>query len=174
MAFRSMIGALLASAAIALSFWAVAPASATPDRLDKADADLLVAIDAANRAEIASGTLALEKSGNTELKELADAMIADHTKAGIEIKKLAVARNFKFPADAKAERDSPWPELAGVESKGFDQVFVRAAIAHHVVAEQLLKRTQMSAQDVELRELAARMLPVAQGHLQSARRLTPR
>nr|WP_246229546.1 DUF4142 domain-containing protein [Mucilaginibacter humi] len=73
--------------------------------------DAKFAVDAANggMTEIALSKLALEKATNAKVKEFANMMVMDHSKAGEELKGIATTKNITLPAEINEDSKKLWP-----------------------------------------------------------------
>src|SRR5476649_495756 len=71
--------------------------------VDKDDAKF--AVDAANggMTEIALSKLAVEKTANSKLKDFANMMVTDHSKAGDELKAIATKKSITLPDSLNAD-----------------------------------------------------------------------
>lgn len=137
-----------------------------------ADAGLLRDIAHANLAEIATGQLAVEKASDPKVKEFAQQMVDDHTKALTDVQQLAQTKAVKLPTEPDLKHKAAMTKLKTMSGASFDKSYVKAAgVGDHVATEKLLKKTQSSAQDADVKALATKMLPVVQGHLTHAREL---
>jgi putative membrane protein len=67
--------------------------------VDKEDADFAVGAANGSMMEVEMGKLAQSKATNERVKNFATMMITDHSKAGDDLKKVAVAKNITLPAD---------------------------------------------------------------------------
>jgi putative membrane protein len=137
-----------------------------------ADAGMLRDIAHANLAEIATGQLAVEKASDPKVKEFAQQMVDDHTKALTDVQQLAQTKTVKLPTEPDLKHKAAMTKLKMMSGASFDKSYVKTAgVGDHVATEKLLKKTQASAQDADVKALATKMLPVVQGHLTHAREL---
>ncbi|AKM33127.3 hypothetical protein AB870_22605 [Pandoraea faecigallinarum] len=130
-------------------------------------------VDAAGRSgmlEIQASQLALERSPNTEVKNFARQMVADHTRAGNQLQQIAARKGIRVPAAAEVN-----PELQTLTSRqghDFDVAYVATAgPAAHEQAVRLFQREADSGDDPEIKAFARSTLPTLQRHLTMARKL---
>lgn len=173
----------LASGALAqTSGAATAPATSAPaampgtsamaGKTSRADAGMLRDIAHANLAEIATGKLAVEKATDPKVKEFAQTMVDDHTKALGDVTQLAQAKDVKLPTEPDVKHKAAMAKLKLMSGTSFDKSYVKnAGVADHVATEKLLTKTKSGAGDAEVKALADKMLPVVQQHLVHAREL---
>lgn len=146
--------------------------SAMAGKTVKADAGMLRDIAHANLDEIAAGKLAVEKATDPKVKEFAQQMVDDHTKALDEVTQLAQTKDVKLPTEPDAKHKAAMVKMKMMSGASFDKSYVKSAgVGDHVATEKLLKKTQASARDADVKALATKMLPVVQGHLKHAQDL---
>jgi putative membrane protein len=182
----AIAGALCLSATIVapLSAWAqpaaTAPATmsssassnAAASALPRADAGMLRDIAHANLAEIETGKLAMDKATDPKLKEFAKMMVDDHTKALGDVQQLAQSKNVTLPTDPDVKHKAAMTKLKVMSGGMFDKSYIKnAGVGDHQSTEKLLKKTQASAKDADVKALATKMLPVVQAHLKHAQDL---
>jgi len=149
-----------------------ATSGAMPGKNMRADAGMLRDIAHANLAEIATGKLAAEKATNPKVKEFAQQMVDDHTKALDEVNQLAQTKDVKLPTEPDLKHKASMAKLKLMSGNTFDKSYVKnAGVGDHVATEKLLMKTQSTARDADVKALAGKMLPVVQGHLKHAREL---
>lgn len=130
-------------------------------------------VDSAGRAgmlEVQASQLALERSPSTDVKNFARQMVADHTKAGNELQKIAARKGIRVPA--AAEVNPELQTLTNKQGREFDVAYVAAAgPAAHQQAVRLFQQEADSGRDPELKAFARSTLPVLQRHLTMAHKL---
>ena len=185
--FRTLAacGAVSFAAAMAVSpaAWAqtgnamTSPASsaasgAMTGKANRADAGMLRDIAHANLSEIATGKLAVEKAADPKVKEFAQMMIDDHTKALGEVQQLAQSKDVKLPTEPDIKHKAAMTKLKMMSGDSFDKSYVKTAgVGDHQATDKLLKKTQATAKDADVKALAGKMLPVVQAHLKHAHEL---
>lgn len=151
---------------------ATTASSAMAGKTSRADAGLMRNIAHANLAEIATGKLAVEKATDPKVKEFAQQMVDDHTKALDEVTQLAQTKDVKLPTEPDVKHKAAMAKLKMMSGASFDKSYVKTAgVGDHVATEKLLKKTQSGARDADLKALATKTLPVVQGHLKHAQDL---
>lgn len=148
-------------------------ASTTGAQLVKSDQRLLIDLAQANLAEIEAARLAQDKTQNQEVKNFAQQMINDHTKALQEVQQLAQARGVTLPTEADARHKRMAQRLSGLSGDAFDRRYLaQSGVADHKKTHALLERVQGRAKDAELKALAARLQPTVGQHLNSVQQLS--
>ncbi len=142
-------------------------------QLVKPDQRLLIDLAQANLAEIEAARLAQDKTQNQEVKNFAQQMINDHTKALQEVQQLAQARGVTLPTEADAKHKRMAQRLSGLSGDAFDRRYLaQSGVADHKKTHALLERVQARAKDAELKALAARLQPTVDQHLNSVQQLS--
>jgi putative membrane protein len=161
-----------AAAVVLIAFAGQASLVTAQARLERADASMLKDVAQANMAEVEAGKLAVEKSDNVEVKKFAQMMVDDHSKGVSDTRTLASKKGVELPDGSDARHKAVMVEFKALRGDTFDSRYVKqAGVGDHEATEKLLKKVRADARDPELKELAAKMLPVVQGHLQHARQL---
>src|SRR5687767_11262035 len=70
------------------------------------DSDFVRRVVASNRAEIELGQMAVTKAASADVKQFAQRMIDDHTKANTELTQLAQSKGWSLPADTSNDTTS--------------------------------------------------------------------
>lgn len=123
-------------------------------------------------AEVEMARLALTKASSDSVKQYAQKMIDDHTKANEELMGIATSKGITLPTapDPKmAAMMSKMEKLSGAE---FDSMYImHAGSKDHMKMEKLFKDESAKGKDADLKAFAAKTLPVVQMHLQMAQDL---
>jgi putative membrane protein len=104
--------------------------------------------------EIELSKLALNKATNKEVRDFAQKMVTDHTKASGELKALAAKKKFTLPAVLTPEQVSMATDMAKVPSEEFDEEYVDAMVKDHEKDVSLFE-----AQSKTERMLTLKLLP---------------
>ncbi|HVW96340.1 MAG TPA: DUF4142 domain-containing protein [Mucilaginibacter sp.] len=129
--------------------------------------DAKFATDAATggMAEVALGKLAQSKATNPKVKDFADMMVNDHSKADDELSSIAKQKNITLPTTIDAAHQQKLDELSKLSGKAFDKAYVDAMVDGHKKALDLMKMGATSCSDPDLKAFAAKTETVVQGHL---------
>ena len=139
---------------------------ATP--LQGADMDFVKQAAAAGMAEVDLGKLGTEKASEQAVKQFAQRMVDDHSKANDALMKIAgdkkVEVSKELPADAKSTKD----QLSGLSGDNFDREFMRHMVSDHEKAVDLFSKEAQGGQDAQVKQFAEQTLPTLQDHLKQA------
>ena len=145
-------------------------ASSAP--LSRADRKMLMDFTQANMAEIEASRMAQQKSQNEQVKNFAQQMIDDHTKALGDAQQLAQAKGITLPTGLDRAHRARAKRLEGLSGEAFDRAYMaQAGVADHKKTHSMLRQGQARAKDPDLKALVARTLPVVSQHLNSATQL---
>jgi len=119
-------------------------------------------------AEVAMAKLALTKADQPQVKQFAQRMVDDHTKANDQLMALAQQAGAQPPAG-----EAPWQQraqdrLAAKSGPDFDRQYMRGQIRAHEQAVALFKKEAATGQNAQLKQFAASTLPTLQDHLAMA------
>jgi putative membrane protein len=125
----------------------------------------------AGMAEVMLANLALQKSTNDEVKQLAQKVVDDHTAANNELKDLAATKSATLPTEVNAKQKAAYDKLSALSADKFDMEFVKTMVKDHESAVKLFQKQSDKGTDTEVKAFAAKTLPTLQGHLEMAKSL---
>jgi len=185
-------GIVLAAALVAAAAGPVAQAQSTPgtsapgtltepkaqarsaSQLQRADQGMLRDIAQANMAEVETGTLALEKSKDEQVRQFAQRMVDDHTTGLNDVRALAQTKGVTLPDGPGAKHKAKALALKPLTGETFDRQYMsHAGVGDHRSTLELLQKTERTAKDADLKALATKMKPIVQAHLDDAERIAP-
>lgn len=161
-----------------LSCTALAQSSAAQDSSDRMahsmqsdgshDAMFMRKAAAANMAEIQAGRIALEKSGNAQVRQLAQRIIDDHTKAGDQLMSIAQRKQVSLPTEPMPMQKQEADHLRSLSGSAFDNAYAQAMVKDHRDAIKLFGMESANGSDPDLKQFASTTLPALKMHLQMA------
>lgn len=124
------------------------------------------AIKAANGGmmEVELGRWAQTHSSNTKVKEFGAMMVADHSKANGDLKAIAAAKGILLPDTVDAETKMHMDAMMAKKGGAFDKAYVNMMVEDHEKDVAEFEKASKELPDVELKNFAARTLPVLQKH----------
>lgn len=129
------------------------------------DSKFMMTLATGGMNEIGLSNTALAKSTNDDVKKYAQMMVDDHTKAGDDLKSLAMSKNVTLPASMDAKHMAENTKLNSLSGMAFDMEYMKAMVKDHEMTVALLKKESMSGKDAEAKAFATNLLPTVQGHL---------
>lgn len=130
----------------------------------------------ANRFEIESSRLAIDKSHNTDIKQFAQRMIDDHTKAGEQMQQTLQSSHSHAQAatNLDTQHQKLLRELQHASGVNFDRDYIKIQTDAHKKAVALFRNYSKEGEDSAIRQFAARTLPVLEDHLNMVEHLHSR
>jgi len=122
-------------------------------------------------AEVNHGNLAAQKAQKPEVKQFAQRMVQDHSKANKELLDLANKKTFKVAKDMGAKHQAVQQKLTALSGAEFDRQYMQHMVEGHEKAVALFKGEAKNGKDQELRSFAEKTLPTLEEHLKMARQL---
>jgi putative membrane protein len=177
------LGAIVAAAALLAAHGAAVQAQAVPAPaqgqalaavpLNSADLEFMLYAAHVNHATVAAARLALQRSGNAEVQELAQRLIDTHQGAQQRLRRLAEADGVALPRTPSRQHSYVIDGLQGLDGQQFDRSFVRRiAIAEHRDALQRFQAQATAAgRDEQLAAYAEALLPRLRRDLAAAQSL---
>lgn len=158
-----------AAALLCLTLGALAQnPSKEKSRMNQQDKDFARLAAQANRGEIEIGTLAQQKASNDAVKEFGKRMVEDHTNAGHELRNWSAQTNFKLPTGITADDSSTKSSLSSESGTQFDQKYMQSQLKDHKQVIAAFEKEIQDGQDPQLKQIAAKILPVLQDHVRLA------
>jgi putative membrane protein len=138
---------------------------ATGIAVDKDDAKF--AVDAANggATEIALSKLAVDKSANSKIKDFANMMVMDHSKAGDELKTVAMKKNITLPDSLSADSKKAVDDMSKKTGSDFDKAYVNKMVDDHKATVNMFEDGSKNLKDADLKGFVDKTLPTIKSHL---------
>lgn len=138
------------------------------------DAQFVARAAVSGLAEVQLGRLAQTKAASAEVKQFAQMMVADHTAANDELKRIAMAKTMNVPAAPDAMHKATIDRLAALSGAAFDREYMAAMVKDHNAAVALFESEANGGTDAELKAFAGKTLPKLRQHQSAASELAAR
>ena len=125
----------------------------------------------AGMMEVQLGSLAVSKASSPKVKEFAQAMITDHTKANEELKSLAAAKNITLPMALSEKNQKKYDDMTEKSGTEFDKEYSDLMVKDHKDVVDMFKKAAEKTRDSELKAWASEKLPALEHHLGMAETL---
>jgi len=122
-------------------------------------------------AEVRLGQLAKQKATSSAVRDFAQRMIADHSKANEELSKIAASKNATLPADLSHKETSHLETLQKTDPKDFDKEYAEHMVKDHKKDLKEFQEAAKELKDPDLRAFAEKTTATIQEHLSSAEQL---
>ena len=146
---------------------------ATTDAQSSASADSAFMHTAAigGMAEVELGKLGVANATSSDVKQFAQRMVDDHSKANDELKALAAQKNVTLPAQLDAKHKAVVDKLAKQKGAAFDAAYMSEMVNDHNTDVALFQKESKSGKDAETKAWAAKTLPTLQEHQKMAKEI---
>jgi putative membrane protein len=162
------LAALAASAAPPSdSAKSTAKTKSTPTMMS--DMDFAKAAAEGGFAEVRFGELAEDKASNKTVKELAQRMVTDHTKADDSLKTAASKDDVSIPSQLNAKDQATYVRLSQLSGTAFDRDYARDMVRDHETDIAIFRHEANDGKDASIKSFAAQTLPTLEDHLKLAR-----
>ena len=124
-------------------------------------------------AEVQLGRLAVQKASSPEVKQFAQRMVDDHSKANDQLVTLARQKNIDVPTEVKGKHASELKRLSNLSGAEFDREYMRVMLDDHKKHVDEFRKVAKEARDPDVKLFASQTLPALEEHLTQAQRLAP-
>lgn len=135
-------------------------------KLEK-DAKFVVMVADAGQFEVMASELAKRKSTSQMVKDLADQLIKDHTKANAELKSVAMKNNITIPETLSDKNQRKFDDL-NEETEDFDREYTKVIVSSHKDAIDMFEKQADKGEIEEIRTWASQRIPTLKQHLEMA------
>lgn len=119
---------------------------------------------AAGLAEVAEAQLALQKSSSQDVKNFAQRMVDDHSKANDQLKSIASQEGLNLPTSPAKSDQQKAQALQKLSGGAFDRRYISDQVSAHKEAVSLFTTESKNGKDSALKNFAAQTLPTLQDH----------
>jgi putative membrane protein len=119
-----------------------------------------------NQFEIMSSQLALQNTNTGSVRQFAEQMITDHTRAGSDFKQALAESELDGapPATLDEAHQETMTELQGLSGASFDNQYIKAQMIAHDEAVLLFRTYAENGENKALQQFAAATLPTLERH----------
>jgi putative membrane protein len=125
----------------------------------------------AGMMEVQLATLALSKASSSKVKDFAQMILDDHTKANEELKELAHKKNITLPTSLSDKHQKKYTEMSEKGGADFDKEYCDLMVKDHKDVIDMFKKAQENAKDPDLKAWTSEKLPTLEHHLAMAERM---
>ena len=118
--------------------------------------------------EIQTGQKASARGTITEVRELGQHLVTDHTASSNQLKTLATQKKITVPDSLDADKKVIRDRIASKTGTAFDKEFTNAQIVSHDEAISLYEKASTDLQDPDLKAFATKTLPALKMHREHA------
>jgi putative membrane protein len=140
--------------------------------LDSSDRKFMMEAGMGGMAEVEWARVALQRASSDGVKQFAQRMIDDHTKAGQELTQLASTKGVTLETALDNKHAGTLTKLQGMSGAEFDRAYLKeAGVKAHEKMEKLYMREADRGKDADAKAFASKTLPTVQEHLRMAREM---
>jgi putative membrane protein len=143
-------------------------------QLSSADKQFVVKAAEGGEAEVQLGELAQQKSQDPKVKEFAQRMVNDHSKANDQLKSLASNKGVTLPSEPDAKEKAEKNRLSKLSGEQFDRAYIDHMVKDHVKDVSEFRKEAQSAKDPDVKQFASSTLPTLEEHLKQAKSIAPK
>jgi putative membrane protein len=119
-------------------------------------------------AEVELGNLARTHASDARVKQFAQRMITDHTKANEQLGGIARTEQVSLPTQLDGAHAALKRTLTGMTGQAFDREYMNAMVDNHKLAVASFEKQAAEGRDEPLKRFAAQTLPTLKDHLKMA------
>ncbi|HEY6929950.1 MAG TPA: DUF4142 domain-containing protein [Thermoanaerobaculia bacterium] len=120
-------------------------------------------------AEVALGNLAKDKASDPDVKQFAQKMVDDHSKANVELKKLANQKGVAVPGETDSRTNKEMDKLSKLSGPEFDKAYMKLMVSDHQKDVAEFNTEYEHTSDPDVKDFVGKTLPTLQEHLRMAR-----
>ena len=123
--------------------------------------------------EINLGKLGTQKGQDPAVKEFAQKLVTDHSKALDELKMIAEKKGITLPTEMAPKHQKMVDHLSSLSGAEFDKAFALHMVKDHKKDIAAFQKASRNHEDAEVSEFATKTLPTLQEHLRIAQQWVP-
>jgi putative membrane protein len=143
-------------------------ASSTGTKLSSSDSDFVNKAAQGGMAEVQLGQMVAQKAQNQAVKDFAQRMVDDHSKANDQLKQLASQKGINLPTDLDSSDKQFQDKLSSASGASFDKMYMDHMVQDHKKDVSEFQSEADKASDPDVKSFAQQTLPTLQQHLQLA------
>ena len=121
--------------------------------------------------EVELGKVAEQKASSADVKQFAQKMVDDHTKANEELKQAASKQNISVPDALDSKHQSQIDKLSKLSGEDFDKAYAKEQVKNHQSDVKEFTAEARSGNNAGVMAFASSVLPTLQEHLEMAKNL---
>ncbi len=122
-------------------------------------------------AEVELGQMVAQKAQSQDVKDFAQKMVDDHSKANDELKSLAQQKGMTLPTDLDAQSKAAKARLEKLSGEQLDRAYMQHMVKDHTKDVSEFKQESTMAKDSDVKSFAGKTLPTLQEHLKMAKQV---
>jgi putative membrane protein len=124
-------------------------------------------------AEVELGQMAEQKASSEQVKQFAQRMVNDHSKANDQLKQIASSEGITVPDKLNAKDKMLKAKLSKLSGDKFDHVYMENMVKDHEKDISDFQKESSNGTNPQVKQFASQTLPTLQSHLQEAQSIAP-
>ncbi|MEZ0483026.1 DUF4142 domain-containing protein [Fibrella aquatica] len=150
----------------------VALITPTSAKLSKQDEGLMMEVAMGGMMQLETSQVAVQKSTNPEVREMAQAEIEEQTGLAAKLKEIASAKGITLPAAPDTKTQEMVSKMQGMEPAALERHYVQEhAVKGHETLDKVMSKVESKGKDTDLMAVAKAAHPLVKTHLKVAREL---
>ncbi len=141
---------------------------AKPSALAAADKKFVKDAAQGGMAEVQLGQLASQRASDPQVKQFAEQLVNDHSKANEKLKQIASDKGLALPADIPSSAKREAAKLSKLNGPAFDREYMTHMVSDHKKDVSEFRAATKKARDPDVNQFAQQTLPTIEQHLQIA------
>jgi len=151
--------------------WPVAAAEKTGG-LSEQDSEFVKEAATGSLMEVQLGKIAAERASSSEVKQFAQTMVEDHSKASAKLKEIATSKGIQLPTQLDQDHQEKVQELSQLSGSEFDREYMSHMVDDHQEDIDTFKEQADDGKDPGLKQFASQTVPKLEHHLQMAKQIS--
>ena len=148
---------------------ATSSSSSSSSQLSGMDAKFVKEAAVGGLAEVKMGYLASQNGSSSQVKDLGQKLVSDHTAANKELEQIITRKGGTVLTEIDSKHQKALDSLAKLNGAEFDKAFLHHAVMDHQKDIKEFQTASQSLKNQELRAFAQKQLPILQQHLDMAK-----
>lgn len=124
-----------------------------------------------NQLEIQLGQLATERAQDPQIKQFAQQLVEEHQQAAPQLQQAAQSMNMELPRQLNPVHQAVLEHMRQKQGDDFGRAYIFHQVGDHHKKVLEHQYQAQNAQNPQIKQLAARMVPTLREHLQHAERI---
>jgi len=142
--------------------------------VSQSEQDFMKKAAQSNLAEVYAARIALQKTGNDDLRDYANMINSDHMNAFVDLSELMKDQNVPQPKSIAPVTQQDINRMSNLTGGEFDREFINMMVSDHQNTIEMFRDQQISAQNPGVKKYLEETLPRLEMHLEKAQRLQTR
>lgn len=135
------------------------------------DKQFILGVALRGMRQIEAAKIAIDKTSNPAIKQYAQKVVREQGKATGALKRIAGKQSMTIPDSIDPKQQADVDRLSKLSGEGFDRAYMKDQVKMHERSLRDFQREVKDGRDESVKQFAARVLPLVEQHLQTAKDL---